>query len=268
MQVDIAEYINNIESNDLIFYIAIGICILFIFSTLKIDLNILYGSIVAILVLFYINSSNNDNTSNFNINLDYKLNTLLEDESLPPPSHFYLDPNLIELFYEIKDDFRLCNRDTYVKTIIAINNILILRYNCEQDALIEPTELHKKLESWEDPRFSVPLKQESVSFGINDIVQNFEDAQDQYKLAMNLLYSFIINVPSSYAFYTKHKNLVIRAQLFLKRNLDLIQEYVDLHNSKTGIYKKTKFIIDYDDAQPYSLDENSKELHNSFEMIV
>lgn len=254
--------LENITNENILLYITISISILFFFTTIiKIELGHLLALLVTIIILTFITISKNDNIQDDNKQLDFKLNSLLDDED--PPNFFYIDADLINLFYNIKQDFAEYNIDSYKNGLNTANTLLNIRFDIERDLCNSPLvpdikknftpTIHmslseKKLHN--DKYTSDFLNQDNYNFKddkkcksiLINAYENYQLAEHNLKECMNNIHSFIITIPSDPVIHRKHEKVMKRLHILLKRNLDVIK---DIYKTQK-ITHSTKMITDYD----------------------
>jgi hypothetical protein len=112
-------------------------------------------------------------------------------DALGSPSHFYMDTNLILLFYDILP-WRTRNPNNFDVAIDAVNNVLILE-----------TETQKLSEF---------------------CVEHYEVAMDQRKLALNNIYGIIYELEHFRLVRNKLRAVLQRLMVLLERHMDTIRE--------------------------------------------
>lgn len=272
---NIIYYISNLDNNTKFIYIFI--CILILYISVNI-LDIKLGHIIALplilIFISYVYSIDTTQEINLNTDLDYKLSSLLDftgntdniiDGTLnngdsqtkiigiydinpigynDPPKHFYLDANLINFYYEFKNTFSNYSPKAYIRSLQSANNLLEKRSNFEielNDDIIVPNMQDNFAKTYQleyNNKSNKTLKNAYPEYLI---------AEQQYRLALNHLQSFIFNIPSEPITHIAHKKFMERAQILLKRNLDIIYH---IYNKKRD--PSDSFITDYDGSQPYN----------------
>lgn len=198
-------------------YILIGLSVLFISTRLiKAGSSHIFTIIVAYFIVSKLQQHENQSALNFNEEMDYRL------EILGAPSHFHMDPNIINLFFNIFG-WRKKNPYNFDHAIKAVNNILQIEQDTEK-----------------------PLKR---------CVDNYDIAYDQKNIAMNLMHGFVYNIDHP-LLVKKLKKVLVRLQELLERHLITIQKNCDvLESKKDSIDVNSRFIQDAFGPKPY--DENS-----------
>lgn len=263
-------YLREISPNYKFLYFNILIISIYIFTQIvKINNGHILALIIAVIFIFYINEENKESVDNFNINMDYKLNSLLEN--IPSTNNyinytefFYIDTDLINLFYNIKDDFKTYNIDSYLNAIICTNNLLHIRHDIVEKSLrlcSYPPEKNANINPLLE--INTSKKEKSIcekQITIENCVEFFEIAEKQVEKALNYIHSFIYNLPSDRQIYKKHRFILSRAHILYKRNLDIIKHKCDMYN-KDNINYKTKFITDY--GLPKAINKFNDDLNTS-----
>jgi hypothetical protein len=216
-------------------------------------------------MILYLSFSNFKDIKDFNIELEYKLNSLMDPDingEVYVPEYFYIDADIINLFYSIKQDLAEYNYDAYKNALECANIVLQVRYDFEKDLCSPPIvpDLQANFEPVSDltelNEFKAradfmnidqyKLKQDKVCKSIIiNAYENFELAEENVKKCMNYIHSMIISVPSNPVVHLKHNDISERAHILLKRHLDYIKKrYND--SIKNGMNTSTRLIHDYD----------------------
>ncbi len=229
--MSIIDYTLSIQSINIFIYCWIFLFCWFFISTFNITIASVFGFLIGILLIYYINELNNNSINNLNIILKYKLNNLfdsinntIDNKKIKIPNYLYLDPNLINLLDLIKD-FSVYNKKTYVEIVQCINNILYIRYISSNNTL-------------------------------HNIKFLFDIAQNNTYTCLNYMESFIMNLPNEKTYIKKHNITKNKLQLLLKRNLDIIKKNLEEYNKRTGININTRFITNYDFVKPNDTTKN------------
>lgn len=232
----------------------------------------IFAMIIVLLVIEELSDYQTTKILNTNTDIDFKLDSLLDFRKDTintsgfdgktsvvglidinplgynvPPKFMYLDANLITLFYDFKNDFYQFNPEAYIKAIQSTNNLLEIRSNFEIQ-LVSPVVVPNLQDNFAK---TYKLTKSDEPIGTRTLINAYPMyfiAEKQYKLALNYITSFIVSLPSEPVMHLKHQEVTNKAQILLKRNLDIIYK----------IYSKKKdpgdsFITDYDDAQPMNL---------------
>jgi hypothetical protein len=253
----------NIDKNTLILYISIIILTLYLLTNVvKINIGHLLALIISIIIIIYISDSKNNEITDYNTALEYKLKSILDNE--PYPDYFHLDADLINLFYDIKIDFASngsANGDgsgnyvSYRNSVISCNNLLRIRNDIELQICDKP-KITYSLDNFNKQEI---IEDQECNSTIENSYENYQIASQELINCMNHLHSLKFSNPSEIIIESKFKHILQRAHILLKRNIDIIK---NIHNKSVTkkITYNTKFITDYD--LPKSV--NSKSESNVF----
>jgi hypothetical protein len=194
-------------------YTVIGIVIIFVSTKIvKAGPSHIFAIIAIYVIISNLQTIESQSTMDFNEEMDYRL------DLLGTPSHFYLDANIINLFYSIYS-FRNLNAYNFDNAIKAVNNMLKI----EEDA----------------------------SNGLQRCVDNYEVAYDLKNNAMNLIHGFVYSLYQP-LLITKLKRVLRRLQDLLERHLNQIQSYCEQTESKKKNRDvNSRFIEDALGPKPY-----------------
>jgi hypothetical protein len=185
---------------------------LWFFNTVYIpNLNFIVGIVAAIAYVYYDFTKQSENTQDLNIELNYKLNSLLYEEGKRVPKYFYTEPDIILFFYSIRE-YRIYNRDSYVKAIKTADNLLRIRKELENDYIYRENE---DLSSWQTFGYT---KRNVKKKNIKNLGDLDELAKTSATKSLNYLHSFAIALPSN--FKSKHQESLDRYHLIIKRITD------------------------------------------------
>lgn len=241
----LSEYIKNIDNRDKFRFIVVSVLIVWFFTSYKVDVSFLVGLIVACAVVYYMSDSNVLNITEKNITLETKLNGLLKEENRPPPKYFYIDPDMITFFDSIKD-FRIYNRDSYVRAIRTADNLLGIRKELENDFFYTQ---EQELEPWQNFELTLgngKTKNKEKS-NIHNYREIFESAESMGKKSLNYLQAMLISLPVNKFYTRKHKSAMDRYHILIKRNTDAI-----LHHCKFYSRDSDPILgVNYGKARPY-----------------
>ena len=208
--------LQNLELPENFIYVVIFLCIIYISTRIvKAKSSHIFGLIVSIIIIYKLQNIQLDETITFNNEIDYKYKTIGN------PSHFYMDVNLINLYYSIYK-WKNLNSHNYNESIASVNNI---------------------------------LKIEQESKDLNKCVDNYEIALEQSKNALNMMHGFIYNI-SHKQLVEKLNNVLKRLQQLLTRHLEAIRMNCnEIENKKDKIDVHSRFIEDHNG--PKAFDEFS-----------
>lgn len=194
-------------------YVLISIVVLFISTrVLQAGVGHVFALLVSGLIISYLRSKQSTDVLSFNATMDYR------NELLSNPSHFYLDTNMINLFYSIYG-WRSLNPSNYENAIAAANNVLRFRSDAEK-----------------------PLER---------CVDNYEVAREQSKLCLNYVHSFV-HVLRHPLLIKKLRAVLARLQQLLERSLETIRKAcVELEKAKPLRDVNSRFIEDANGPHPF-----------------
>lgn len=266
MESSLSDLKKILDKNDIFLLSCLAVFIIyFSVSVVKIEISH-FTAIILIILIFVIKTfTKKENSEEFNTVLEYKLNSL-SDTPDDTPDFFYIDADLINIFFNIKQDFYEYNKDTYLKALKCANNVLSIRYDIER-ALDPPPEIPNLLYNYnttaneDDTELKIlghvvgsdiyNLKQNPEDSGKNTLenaYENYQIADEFSRKCINYIHSYIINIPSNPVTHSKHEKVVKRLSVVLKRNIDIIKNiYIEkVIKGKKGITHQTKFFDDYD----------------------
>lgn len=259
------KFINNISKQNILLYIVLSIIILYFFTKIvKIETAHLLAVIVTVATITYLSLSDFENIIDFNTELEYKLNSLIDPDingEVQVPNYFYIDADLINLFYNIKQDIAEYNYDAYKNSIECANIVLQVRFEIEKDLCSPPVapdlqsniypSLPKDLNDFKESSNFMNIDQYDLYYDTKcksillNAYENFQLAEENVKKCMNYIHSIIITIPSEAVIHLKHKQISDRAHILLKRNLDYIKKRYN-YSIKNGMTNSTRLIHDYD----------------------
>ena len=192
----IYNYVKNIEKNNIIIYIFLFGIIFSFFNYINFTANKFFISFIALLIVYYINDMNQ--TNNMSRMKELQMKMMMID---PLPKYFYLDAGIIELIFSIKE-YKTYSPVLFEKLIIQLDHFLKLVLLMEKF----PKDSYQLLEN---------LKRKKQSI-------------------MNILHSFIYNIPVS-----------IHTEVKLDKTLESMQfilnyHYERLRTENNKIYLKEK----------------------------
>lgn len=218
------------------------------------------GHFLAIIVILSLLLNYENNTVFDNEQILAKLENLSTKEYVP--EYLYVDSDLIILFDNIKLDFYKYNPRAFVSSLKACDNLLKLRHQTEMELLPQPKVKNILVNFPENEE--IPSNDVSKVRLLNGL-QTFEAAEIQYHLCINYLHSFIITVPSNRVLHNKYDIILEKADILLKRNLDIIY-----HSYNDGRKLGEKELTEYHTQRPYNADSNAADdtdLTKSFNFI-
>lgn len=272
------DYFVKLNSNKKTEYILIFIIVVyFSVAVLDIKLGHIFAVICVLIIFNVIYNYQSKNNIDFFTEIEAKYNSLLDFSEMDvpltmlspqlgyipngfnyPPKHLYNDANLVNLYDDIKNEFYIYNPEAYVKSILAANSLLEIRLDFEKVLTSEvnvPDYQNNNLDN-----YNLEYKQNNRRHGIKDGLAVFSIAEDQYKLALNHIQSFIVTIPSNPDVHKKFQDILQRANILLKRNLDIIHQNYKKYKDPTEMS-----VTDYDLPKPMNkLDNPENTITNTF----
>lgn len=201
-----------LSDNKKLKYLSLVVVSLWFFNTMYIpDWSFLIGILASIVYIYYDITSESQIVNDVNVELNYKLNSLLYDEGKQPPDFFYTEPDLILFFYSIRE-YRIHNRDSYLKAINCANNVLKIRKELENDFEYEED---SGLSSWQTFGYT---KRSVKKKNIKNLKEMNELARSFATKSLNYMHSFAVSLPSH--FKKKLHESIERYHLLMKRITD------------------------------------------------
>lgn len=219
------------------------------------------GHFLAIILIVLLLLAYENNTVFTNEQILVKLENLATPEYTP--KYMHIDSDLIILFDNIKLDFYRYNPRVFTSSLKACDKLLLLRYQSELSLLPQPKVKNILINFSRDE----PDEKEGKKVGLSNALQVFEAAEIQYRTCINYLHSYIISIPSNKVLHQKYAIVLEKADILLKRNLDIIyHKYND--NRDLGDIELTR----YHTEQPHNLLDGVEgklgSLTDSFDFIV
>lgn len=239
------QHLKDIQKRDYFYYITFSLFVIYFFTGI---LNTTIGHLLALFVIgisvFLMIDYKNEESADFYKDLESKIEALSDDKN--DTYYMYMDPDTLILFWEIKIDFYEFNPLAYNEALQAANYILMCRKAIETKFCSGPVipdlsdNFTNKLRFYEDPN-------EKCDKIVSNSYATFEFAKKQYKRCINNLHSIILTLNVDPAMQFKHDQMIKRARLILKRNLDIIK----------NIYNKNTSLVDpqitfYDSFVPFN----------------
>lgn len=176
-----------------------------------------FGVLLSLLIIYKINNINKSEANDFNNEIDFKY------KLIGYPSHFYLDANLINLYFSIYK-WKNLNPHNYNESIESVNNILKIEYE---------------------------------SRNLDKCVSTYEIALEQSKNALNMIHGFIYNI-SHKQLVEKLNNVLKRLQQLLTRHLEVIRINCKEIEKNTKINVNSRFIQDHDGPKANDLSASTQ----------
>jgi hypothetical protein len=197
-----------------LYYLIILVLTLVFFNTAYIPtISFVVGITVALAFIYYDTKTTDTSVSNINKELHYKLASLLKYENLRQPQYFYIYPDIINFFYDISD-FRIYNRDAYVKAIKNTDNLLKIKKELEND--YSYTEISDK-SPWQNFGY---VSKSKIKSNITNHKAMFQSAEVLANKSINNIHSFVISLPSAPIVKKKHTKALEKFHILTKRILD------------------------------------------------
>jgi hypothetical protein len=179
---------------------------------MRVGLGHIFALLAAYLIIDALRKRERESSLSFNQEMDYRL------DMLGAPSHFHTDINIVNLFYSIYG-WRERNAYNFDHAIKATNNVLQIE-------------------------FESGLK-------LQRCVDNYEVAQDQRNIALNMMHGFIYSLDHP-LLVTKLKRVLQRLQELLEKHMVIIQKHCEkFENDKDGVDIHSRFIEDAHGPKPY-----------------
>jgi len=273
VQVNVSDIIDINDKDSIFLYLTISIVVLFFFTNvIKIQLGHILALIISIMILIFMITNKKTNVLDDNKEIEFKLNSLLDNEI--PPDFFYTDIDMINLFFNIKQDMAKYNYDVYKNAVYCTNTVLNIRYNILRNLCSnpKPPNVMKNFEPSKHINIGKVYYEDEKDFYTVDkyefkddkkcdstlinAYENYQIAEEKSRKALNYMHSLVISVPVQPVFVRKHEQVVNRLHVLLKRNLDDIKKRYD-EKVKKNINYKTKFINNYELPKGYeNFDKN------------
>lgn len=184
--------LTNIPKQQLFFFLALALLVSgYVFWAIQPTFALVIALIAGMIVFYFLNDKQKTKLSSYNEELEYRLKVIR-----PQPQHFYTDPDVINIFYNIRE-FRVYNPDAYGKAVQAADIILGLH--------------------------------EDVNLGTKDCSWDIQEAKRQLKLCLNNLHSMIYKMPNAPRIYEKYrpdpvmkkyKDMLKTIHIVLRRHID------------------------------------------------
>jgi hypothetical protein len=167
------------------------------------------------------------------------------------PSFLYLDSDLIQLFYNIKNNFYIYNKTAYINALQDTDNLLHIKNLFTLELSPTPVmpdvtnnfDVFKPFDT--DKKFELNENNVENKEILKNSYENYQIATDLVKSVMNEIESMIISIPVNEATHFAFKQSVDKLYILLKRNLDFIYKTYNKHKK---IYNLP--ITDYDIQVP------------------
>lgn len=236
---NIYDILSKLPKSNLIIYILIVFCIYNFISRINIRLNEILSYIICLAVIYLLANKdykefiNYTNIKKDQINFINKLifngkiwdyvkknNIFIESLNLTEKSYLYLNPAIVEFFYNLRL-YSKYNISSYINSIIHCNNIIRIDYE--------------------------------TKLGLNSEYYNFQIALDEKKKALNELNSLIYNLPSTIVSYNNFNDSIKILQSLLNKPInDMAVLFININKTKEmstssrpdNFYEENYFISD------------------------
>jgi hypothetical protein len=215
-----------LDNKTLFYYILIIIGIIYAFSTISIELNIILGLIIGCAIVYFLYNDYMKKQED-----EIKINSFQEKAILPSPSNnIEKRDDVVKFLFSIQD-FYVYNPLAYIEMMNSLENFF---------RIYDETEDHKE------------------NSGLNHTI-----LLNHKKDAINSLHSIIYNFPTNAEYTNKlNKSITILNDL-LTKYLDKIYEFHKINLYENGYNINTK-IIDKSNIIPYNSYADNKESSMSF----
>lgn len=220
-------FLKSFEQYDWVEYGFILVVVLFfVTQILQPSWYFFVGLLIATAIIYYRIDKKKNTISSMNKELMMKLKTLT-----PKPANFHMDPDLINLFYNIRD-FKTLNSEAYEQSLIAVDNML-------------------KLVS-------------EIEAGVYHCAENLDIVRDQMNKALNHLHTTIYKAPIPKNVEMKYQQALQALQIILRRHVDHVVDICQRQYKERGIDINTHFVYN-EGPRP---DDSQNAERSNFDMFV
>lgn len=212
-------YISKIEKNDLLLYIFISFSLFYLLKYLKFNSRHFFILIVVFIIIYYLNDMKNTSSISRMKELQIKLMSID-----PQPKYFYMDSGIIELIHSIKE-YKTYSPVLFEKLIIQIDHFLKLVLIMEKFP--------------------------------NDSYYLLDNLHKKKKAILNILHSFIFNLPTTVATEVKLDNAIKSLHFMLNIHYEKLRTNYNHLNENKNPTINSKYI--YSTKHPDNNDELSTE---------
>lgn len=205
MEFNLYDYISNINNDNLFKYIVIIIIAVIISNRIAAGNHTIYGIIVGLVIVHYLNIKVHSNREDFISDMKHKMSSI----ALQNTRNFHIDSTLVQLIYDIQE-YRYYNPANFRKLVHIIDNFLQIVQDMEK--------------------------------GVVHMGEMYQIAEDYKIKALNTLHSFVYKIPNTTATQNKFQNARVRLEYLLNKHMDTIHQYMTFKYGKEGININTKFI--------------------------
>ncbi len=216
----IYEYLQEIEKDVSFIYMMVAVGIIYFVTKVFQPRFVHFMAFVgAAIIIYYLNDRRRARVASTNKELEYRMNALV-----PRPKYFYIDADIINLFYNIRE-FRVYNKEAYDDALKDVDNLLHIVVDVETGVLkceyhydVAKAFMYKALNNLQSIIHVAPFMDARVK--AKHIVT------DKYQSALNILH------------------------LLLKRHLDDILKRCEKQRKLMGYNIYTQLRPDEDGPQP------------------
>jgi len=218
---------STLDNKTLFFYVVIFIFIIFAFSTINLGLNMVYGTVVAYFIIYYLyhNYTKKQETEN-------KTKSFQEANLLPKPEIFQNYQDITKFLFSIQD-FYIYNPQAYEDMTENLSNF----FRTFEETLNNPT-------------------QSGINYGL---------MKTYGKNATNSLHSIIFNLPNDTQYTRKLNEAIIIIQEILDKYLIKIIDLQKKNLYENGYNVGTKLINN--EIAPYNTFDNGAKSMYSFDLF-
>jgi len=213
-------------------------------NLLDISINTIFALSISCIFIYYIlYKEEYEINTNLNQETEYKLNILNSiltkrvliqlngkniNKRLITDSYLYLDPNIINLLYNVLE-YNEYAPDIYFKILKYTNKLLQIKYE-------------------------IPFVLAETCIG------DYYNGKKIMKNSINFFHSMIYNIPRNKLVINKFNKLLKRFHILLKRILDYIKDICEKKNKEAGMTIYTRFIQNHDGPEDYLMyDDNDQD---------
>jgi len=205
VRMSLYEYTKAIPNSDWVEYGFIVLAVLFfVTQILQPSWFFFVGLLIAIFFVYFRMDQKKSTISSSNQDLKFKMNSLS-----PPPQNFHMDPDLINLFYNIRE-FRTYNTEAYMLSLKSAD--LMLKTKAE------------------------------LEVGVYHCKENLDLMQEMAKDSINHLQSMIHSSPIPKAVTLKLQRALNALQILLRRHIDDAVRICQKEYKSRGIDINTHFV--------------------------
>jgi hypothetical protein len=216
-----------LDNKTLFYYIIIFIVITFAFSTIKLGLNMIYGTVIAYLVVYFLYNNYKEKQEKEN-----KTKSFQEANLLPKPEIFEKYGDIVKYLFSIQD-FYIYNPQAYEDMTKSLDNF----FRTFEETQNNPSQA-----------------------GVNyNLMISYK------KYATNSLHSIIYNLPNDVQYTNKLNDAIIIIQEILDKYLDKVKNIHEKYLYENGYNNKTKLIDNL--KMPYNFFDTGYKSRFTFELF-